>query len=296
MRARWLRKAAVGIALLGVSGGVAGGLAGAAQAPPVTPSMDLAPNTGPTGTVVTISGVVDPNTCGQANQITNYIITRTQFIDVTLPITVGTGGTFATSVTIPAVFVDGFNGIDDAPLVPGTVITFEVNCPSGPVTADFTVTAPATTTTTTAPAFVPPPAPPADAGDFTGPLPGSKQPGEEFTIDERGFEPDEEVHVVLYSDPKILTTVNADSTGRVLVAVAVPADTEPGAHTVVLFSESKVVKAPLTVEALSAQAPTQSTLPRTGSTGTAGSAGAGVLLVAAGVCVVLASRRRLAAS
>jgi hypothetical protein len=297
-------KAATALALLGVASAV-GGLSGVAQAQ-VAPSMDLAPSTGPTGTVVAISGVVDPATCGQATQITNYIITRTQFIEVTLPITVGTDGSFATSVTIPATFYDGFNDID-APLQAGTAITFEINCPSGPVTADFTVTSSATTTTTTpattappttvAGPFVPPAEPPADAGDFAGPLPGSVAPGGQITIDEPGFVPGEEVVVVLYSDPKILTTVDADGTGRVLAAAAVPADTAPGAHTVVLFSASKVVKAPLTVTALPAQAPAD-TLPRTGpgGAGTAGSAALAGALVAAGAVLVAASRRRAGAA
>jgi hypothetical protein len=269
--------------------------------------MDLAPSSGPTGTLVAISGVVDPATCGQATQITNYIVTRTQFIDVVLPITIGTGGSFATSVTIPATFYDGFNDVD-APLQPGTAITFEINCPSGPVVADFTVTGATTTTSSTTPAttappttapkpFEPPAEVPADAGDFAGPLPGSVAPGGQITIDEPGFVPGEEVVVVLYSDPKVLTTVNADGTGRVLVAAAVPADTAPGAHTVVLFSASKVVKAPLTVTALPAQAPAD-TLPRTGPAGggTASTAALAGALLAAGAVIVAAGRRRAGAA
>lgn len=302
MADRQMWKAAVGLALL--AGAALAAPSGVAHAQ-VAPTMDLAPSTGPTGTVVAISGVVDPATCGQATGITNYIITRSQFIDVTLPITIGTDGSFATSVTIPETFVDGFNGVD-APLQPGTAITFEINCPSGPVVADFTVTSSATTTSTpattapptTAPEpFEPPAEVPADAGDFAGPLPGSVAPGGQITIDEPGFVPGEEVVVVLYSDPKVLATVNADSTGRVLVSAAVPADTPPGAHTVVLFSASKVVKAPLTVTALPAQAPA-ATLPRTGPSGggTAGTAGLAGALLAAGAVIVAAGRRRAGAA
>lgn len=276
-------------------------------------SLTLTPNSGPTGTSVQVDGVLS---CPDV-PVGGSILIR--FVDLREAFQTGTNLTYATkqadssfstTVTVPSLLaqLQPGVGIFDFPVVPGTN-HIEASCTQSStggvptIGAPFTVTqlattttaAPTTTTTTTAPPFVAPPEPPADAGDFTGPLPGAKKPGEEFLIDERGFAPDEEVVIVLYSDPKVLTTVNADSTGRVLVAVAVPADTEPGAHTVVVFGETKTIKAPLTVEVLSAQTPTQSTLPRTGAAVAGGSAGLGLILVAAGTAVVLASRRRAAA-
>ena len=104
------------------------------------------------------------------------------------------------------------------------------------------------------------------------------------------------VVVVLYSDPKILASVEADVNGEVRIAVALPSDTVPGAHTLVLFGETQVRKAPLNVIVLPAQVPgsTASTLPRTGPTRSTGpSTGAGVaLLVVGSALVVLSSRRR----
>ena len=141
--------------------------------------------------------------------------------------------------------------------------------------------------------------PPADADDFQGTPPADTPPGGTVVIAEPGFEPGETVVVVLYSDPKVLATVEADVNGEVRIAVALPSDTVPGAHTLVLFGETQVRKAPLNVLVLPAQVPgsTASTLPRTGPTRSTGpSTGAGIVLLVVGSgLVVLSSRRRAAA-
>jgi LPXTG-motif cell wall-anchored protein len=213
------------------------------------------------------------------------------------------GDSFSGSATIPATRTDARAGTT-VPLVAGDLITFFLNCASGPILVDFTFTAPPATTTTTAPATTttapfPPAEPPADADDFQGPLPADTPPGGTVVIAEPGFEPGETVVVVLYSDPKVLASVEADVNGEVRIAVALPSDTVPGAHTLVLFGETQVRKAPLNVLVLPAQVPgsTASTLPRTGPTRSTGpSTGAGIVLLVVGSgLVVLSSRRRAAA-
>lgn len=54
--------------------------------------------------------------------------------------------------------------------------------------------------------------------------------GAEQTVEFSGFTPGEAVDVMLYSDPIVLPTVQADGAGGVRVAFTVPADLPPGEH------------------------------------------------------------------
>jgi LPXTG-motif cell wall-anchored protein len=287
-------------AVVGLVAVAAGAIALAAAAPANAQFANtgtITPTSGPIGTTVTVSG--QALQCDTV-QMTSFVIVRGDTVHNNVPLT-WAGDSFSGTATIPATRTDSRAGTT-VPLVAGDVVTFELNCASGAIALDFTVTAPATTTTTptttTAPAF-PPAVPPADADDFQGTPPADTPPGGTVVITEPGFEPGETVVVVLYSDPKVLATVEADVNGEVRIAVALPSDTVPGAHTLVLFGETQVRKAPLNVIVLPAQVPgsTASTLPRTGPTRSTGpSTGAGIVLLVVGSgLVVLSSRRRAAA-
>ena len=107
--------------------------------------------------------------------------------------------------------------------------------------------------------FVPPPVPPADADPIVGDVPARVPAGGHFTLTESGFVAGEEVNVVLYSDPVVLATVTADAQGTATATVRIPETTAPGDHTLVLFAESAVKSAALTVVA--AQPPTPQPTP-----------------------------------
>lgn len=297
-----MRRTLLSIAALVLSLGVATALPGSpAGAQEGGPHLAVTPTSGPIGTVVTITGNSDfgPDSGGVCEQaISNYIVTQSVWIEVDPAVQWDDAGNFTATATIPTHYTDGGQGAS-APLTAGTTITFLMNCPYGPLTADFTVTAGGgATTSTTAPAttvppFTPPAEPPADADPFGAP-PAPVPPGGTVTIGEGGFTAGELVHVVLYSEPQVLASARADAQGTLAIAVTVPDGTEPGEHTLVLFGSSKVVKAPLTVLALPGQAPgaTADTLPRTGSTSATGSSAAlAALLVVAGTGLVAASRR-----
>ena len=289
-------------AVVGVVAIAAGAVALVAAAPANAQFANtgtIDPTSGPVGTTVAISG--QALQCDTV-QMFSFVGVQGNVVNNTIALN-WDGDVFSGSATIPATRTDARAGTQ-VPVVGGDLITFFLNCASGPILIDFTVTAPATTTSTTAPATTtapafPPAVPPADADDFQGTPPADTPPGGTVVIAEPGFEPGETVVVVLYSDPKVLTTVEADVNGEVRIAVALPSDTVPGAHTLVLFGETQVRKAPLNVLVLPAQVPgsTASTLPRTGPTRSTGpSTGAGIVLLVVGSgLVVLSSRRRAAA-
>jgi LPXTG-motif cell wall-anchored protein len=317
-RRSWTRTWSVGLGMVVAAAGLTAGTAGAA--PAQTPEfLNVKPGSGPTGTTIDIDGYLSCPDVAVGGGI------NIRFVDPREGFQTGTNlgsvpkqadGSFSGTFTVPSMLaqLQPGVGIFDFPMTPGVhevqascsisstggVPTiagdFDVTEVIATTTTTTTTTAP-TTTTTTAP--FPPAVPPADADDFQGPPPADTPPGGTVVIAEPGFEPGETVVVVLYSDPKVLASVEADVNGEVRIAVALPSDTVPGAHTLVLFGETQVRKAPLNVLALPAQVPgsTASTLPRTGPTRSTGpSTGAGIVLLVVGSgLVVLSSRRRAAA-
>lgn len=58
------------------------------------------------------------------------------------------------------------------------------------------------------------------------------QPGGSVTVTAAGFDPGEQVQVVLYSDPLLIGNFSADQAGNVSVTFALPEQLLPGTHTV----------------------------------------------------------------
>lgn len=160
-----------------------------------------------------------------------------------------------------------------------------------PAYGDIGVAAPVPAGTITCQA----PAPPA-----TEPPPAATDPvidlartsllaGEVLEGTARGFEPGEVVVATLHSTPRVLGSVVADDDGAVAFAFTIPADLEPGVHTLVLTGETSGRTASAPVEVLGRAAP--GTLPVTGaSTGLAG-AGVALVLVGLGLQRAAAARR-----
>jgi hypothetical protein len=63
---------------------------------------------------------------------------------------------------------------------------------------------------------------------------GTLQPGQQLTLTYTGFQPGEEVTVVLHSTPVTLGVFTADETGSVTADVTIPGDAEAGRHTLTL--------------------------------------------------------------
>ncbi len=73
------------------------------------------------------------------------------------------------------------------------------------------------------------------------------RPGDEVRASGPGFVGGEEVHLVLYSDPELLATVDADDEGGVRATVTIPAETDPGEHLLVAFGAERTLGAAVTV-------------------------------------------------
>ena len=309
----WTRTLTAGFGMAAVAAGLVAVTAGGASAQ-TADFLDVKPATGATGTSIDINGYLScPDVAVGGGINIRFVDPREEEFQTGTnlgSVPKQADGTFSGTFTVPSMLaqLQPGVGIFDFPMTPG-VHEVQASCSASStggvptIGGDFTVTEviATTTTSTTAPATTPtapfPPAePPAGATDFLGPLPEDTPPGGTVVIAEPGFEPGETVVVVLYSDPKVLASVEADVNGEVRIAVALPSDTVPGAHTLVLFGETQVRKAPLNVIVLPAQVPgsTASTLPRTGPTRSTGpSTGAGVaLLVVGSALVVMSSRRR----
>jgi hypothetical protein len=137
--------------------------------------------------------------------------------------------------------------------------------------------------------------------------PSSVAPGGKVVVIGDGFLPQEHVTGTLHSTPIALGTETADANGKASFAFTVPADLAAGSHDVALVGETSGV----TVTAVITITPTTSTEGTTGTTvaavnleGTASSPGElprtgssepaviGLALLAAGIILVLATRRR----
>jgi hypothetical protein len=64
-----------------------------------------------------------------------------------------------------------------------------------------------------------------------------RQDGNQLIVVATGFSPGEEVTATLYSQPRSLGRHSADAAGRIEFSWAIPADLEPGTHTLVLQGE-----------------------------------------------------------
>lgn len=80
------------------------------------------------------------------------------------------------------------------------------------------------------------------------PSAGSVEAGDSIGVTAEGFQPGEQVTVVLHSTPVLLTTVTADAQGRVNTKVTIPSGTAVGSHTLVVTGATGATgSAPITV-------------------------------------------------
>jgi len=112
---------------------------------------------------------------------------------------------------------------------------------------------------------------------------GSVAPGAGLTVSGVGFRPGEQVEVVLHSTPATLGTFTAGAGGAFSAAVTVPADVDPGAHTVVStgLTSGRAFSAALTIE-----------LAATGGSDSSAPLLLGLCFVTAGFLLVSARRAR----
>lgn len=135
---------------------------------------------------------------------------------------------------------------------------------------------------------------------------GSVVAGGTLQIDAAGFLPGEEVVITMYSTPVVLATLLADTQGRVVTTVTIPADTAAGSHTIEVAGRTSGLSVRLPIQVLAAgggtttttTAPPRTTTTRSGpvlaATGTTASAmipwAAGLVLLG-GAALVLTRRR-----
>ena len=253
------RAAALLLALL-VGGVVGAGTADAAD------GLTLTPSAGPVGSVFTLSGTL---TCPDVPTGGNILV---RFVDLDEGFQTGTNlgevvkqadSTFSGEFVVPSelsqlipgegIFpvemqtkdytVQASCSISTSPSIPTIGATFTVTDVASPTT-----TAPPTSVTPPSDTFEPPATPPTGADPLTGLSTTQVGAGGTIEVDEGGFEPGESVNIVLYSTPVVLKAgVAADGDGRVVTSVRVPASTPSGAHTLVLYGESTVKAASITV-------------------------------------------------
>ena len=115
--------------------------------------------------------------------------------------------------------------------------------------------------------------------------------GGQLTATAIGFAPGETVDATLHSTPVDLGSVVADDAGGLTLTFTVPADLEPGQHTVDLVGRTSGATVSLGFEVLAADPAGPGTLPVTGRR-TGEQAAAGAALVGLGVALVGMGRRR----
>ncbi|MEY2426208.1 MAG: hypothetical protein QOI61_1780, partial [Actinomycetota bacterium] len=262
-------------------------LSGLAQA--ATP-LTATPNSGPIGQSVHLAGDVDcPDVETGGNilvSLERFDDDGNWFSGSLGEFPKGADGTIDATTTIPATMgkMDVDHQITTVPVEPGAydivmTCSYDTGNPDGgsvpftvtesqagtttttttPGTTTTTVSsgttttaAPGASTTTTTTVFAPPASPPANAPAFDGLSSGTAPAGGTLTVDQGGFLPGEVVQVVLYSAPVVVkSNVVASAAGKVTTSFTVPANTAPGAHTVVLFGTQTVKQAPLTVTSAS---------------------------------------------
>jgi hypothetical protein len=121
--------------------------------------------------------------------------------------------------------------------------------------------------------------------------------GAPVSLHAAGFAPGEIVDISLHSTPISLGTLTADAEGEVDGMVMIPADVEPGAHTLLLVGRTSGtrVSAPLEVLGVTAAPGDPRAIPATGSA-SGGLAAVGSSLVLAGLALVGGGRRRARAA
>jgi hypothetical protein len=123
---------------------------------------------------------------------------------------------------------------------------------------------------------------------------GSVTAGGTVDLHAVGFAPGEAVDVSLHSTPIHLATLTADSAGEVDGTVTIPADVEPGQHTIVLTGETSGTTATVPLEVTAVEpAPGTSELPATGAA-SGELAALGFTLIALGSVLVSTARRHRA--
>ena len=109
---------------------------------------------------------------------------------------------------------------------------------------------------------------------------GSVVAGGSVTLTAVGFLPGETVDVTLHSAPISLGSAKADAEGGLVTTVTIPADVEPGVHSIELVGETSGVEVAVEVEVLPAEGAAAGGLPATGSA-------SGELTVAAALLIAL---------
>ena len=112
-------------------------------------------------------------------------------------------------------------------------------------------------------------------------------PGEEVSLEFGGFVPGEDVLLIVASTPQIIASGQADSSGRIRLAGALPSNLASGQHNLALYApvSGRGVRQPITVE--------QVNLPATGMGGNLTAQLLLALLVTTfGLCQVVPMRRR----
>jgi LPXTG-motif cell wall-anchored protein len=123
--------------------------------------------------------------------------------------------------------------------------------------------------------------------------------GGQLTVSGSGWKPNSTVQIILNSTPVGLGTANVNVEGNFSKVVTIPADTAPGAHTIVLVGTNAAGIARQVSRAITVTAATGTgtggtgELPRTGSPAFPMTL-VGVTLMAAGLLLVLSQRRRFA--
>lgn len=113
-----------------------------------------------------------------------------------------------------------------------------------------------------------------------------------------GFKPNEDMEIVLHSDPVTLGYTKADAAGSVLHTVHIPAGTPAGKHTVIVrgLESGAVTQGEITVLAVGSPSTGVKDLANTGAAWAGPTLfGAGALLLLGLLGVLFVSRRRAAA-
>ncbi|WP_166533513.1 hypothetical protein [Blastococcus xanthinilyticus] len=130
-----------------------------------------------------------------------------------------------------------------------------------------------------------------DKGDIT-----RAEAGEQLVVIGTGFQPNSQVAIVVYSEPRLLGTATTDANGDFRATVTVPADLAAGRHSLVASGfapdgTERFLRLDVTVAA--ASAPGGPTLAYTGAD-IAVPVGAGLATLTAGGALLLVARRRSA--
>lgn len=282
------------------------GTASTAQGAEPTPHVTVTPSAARPGQRITISGHLPCPDSAPGG----HVLLRAEYADDDIyvvhgwsePVPLTPDRDFSLEVTIPATMTEyGSRPPVERPTPPGqhhlsvmcdewtgdqndhqvsgsyTVLPLEestttTTAPTTTTEAVTTTTETTSTTTDAGPAFVPPAEPPTTADVFDNRPIGAVPAGSTLDIDEGGFVPGEEVHIVLYSSPRVLASVVADGIGTVRTTVTIPADTEPGEHVLVLYG-SRLTRA-MALD-ISAADPGSGPTDPGGSAGPSGSTGTG---------------------